>query len=105
MTIEEQVKDAVDKLFILMSKETTDDEDEGMHWFNSIPILIVTPVDPEQAKEVIIKSLLKWIPEQTIFERSGFIIQNVDTFNKWYEKLKLKLKLKNNDTSTTHSVT
>lgn len=104
MTIEEQVKDAVNRLFILMNKETKEDEeDEGIHWFNSIPILVVTPVDAEQSKEVLINALLKWIPEAHMNDyTSGFIIQNKTVFDKWYETLKLNTQ---NDTSTTHSVT
>ncbi len=83
MTDEEQVKDAVERLFILMNKTT---EDESYNWFESIPVLIVTPVNAEHCKKVLIKSLLKWLPEAHINDHTnGFIIQHRSIFNKWYE--------------------
>ena len=103
MTDKEQVEDAVERLFILMNKESNSDEDEGYNWFESIPILVVTPVNPEDCKKVLIESLLNWIPESHMNDHiSGFIIQHKAIFDKWYETLKLNTK---NDTTTTNSIT
>jgi hypothetical protein len=96
MTDKEEVEDAVERLFKLIDNQSS-------NWFQTIPILIVTSTDIKTTKELVINSLLKWLPEAHMNDHtSGFIIQHRTIFNKWYETLKLNTQ---NDTSTTHSVT
>lgn len=90
MTIEEQIKDAVQLLFSHLDKAIiNNNNEEWKNWFNSIPILIVTPVNTEACQQIIFESLLKWVKDFNIYEHNGFIIQNRQIFDTWYKQLKL----------------
>ena len=105
MTIEEQVEDAVERLFILLNKEPTSEAEEDLQelWYDSIPVIPEILDSVEENKKALIKSLLRWIPESHMNDHtSGFIIQNKTIFDKWYNTLKLNTQ---NDTTTTNSVT
>jgi len=96
MTIEEQVKDAVQKWVYLMYTKDIEHLDE---WFNSIPVEVIGLSSESEVEN----ELLKWIPESHMNDHiSGFIIQHKAIFDKWYETLKLNTK---NDTTTTNSIT